>query len=66
MGREYEVEYPGPLFSFNIRVNVDLDYLGNKQYLPKKVSYSGKWDIPGRKQEIGKFKMEVTSTKSKR
>lgn len=66
MGREYEVEYPGPFFSFNIRVNVDLDYLGNKQYLPKKVSYSGKWDIPGRKQEIGKFKMEVTSTKGKR
>lgn len=61
MGREYEVEYPGPLFSFNIRVNVDLDYLGNKQYMPQMVSYSGEWDIPGRKKEIGKFKMQVFS-----
>jgi hypothetical protein len=63
MGREYEVEYPGPFFSFNIKVNVNLDYLGNKQYLPQIVSYSGEWDIPGRKKEIGKFKMQVTSTK---
>jgi len=63
MGREYEVEYPGPFFSFNIQVNVNLDYLGNKQYLPQIVSYSGEWDIPGRKKEIGKFKMQVTSTK---
>lgn len=64
MGREYEVEYPGPFFSFNILVNVNLDYLGNNQYIPQMVNYSGKWDIPGRKQEIGKFKMELTSTKS--
>jgi hypothetical protein len=42
---------------------VNLDYLGNKQYLPQIVSYSGEWDIPGRKKEIGKFKMQVTSTK---
>jgi len=63
IGREYEVAYPGPFLSFNIKVNVDLDYLGNKQYLPKMVSYSGEWDIPGRKKEIGKFKMQVTSTK---
>jgi len=26
------------------------------------VSYSGEWDIPGRKKEIGKFKMQVFST----
>jgi hypothetical protein len=45
-------------------VNVNLDYLGNNQYIPQMVNYSGKWDIPGRKQEIGKFKMELTSTKS--
>ena len=64
MGREYEVEYPGPFFSFNIRVNVNLDYMGNKQYIPQIVNYSGEWDIPGRKKEIGKFKMEVTSTNS--
>jgi len=62
MGREYAVEYPGPFFSFNIRVNVDLDYLGKKQYIPKLVSYSGEWDIPGRTKEIGKFKMQVIST----
>ncbi len=64
MGREYEVEYPGPLFSFNIRVNVNLDYLGNKQYIPQLVNYAGEWDIPGRKKEIGHFKMVVTSPKN--
>lgn len=66
MGREYEVAYPGPFFSFNIQVNVALDYLGNKQYLPKMVNYSGEWDIPGRKKEIGEFSMQVTSTNSNR
>jgi len=59
MGRKYEVVYPGPFFSFNIFVQVDLDYLGNKQYLPNTVKYSGNWDIPGRKREIGRFNMKV-------
>jgi len=59
MGRKYEVVYPGPFFSFNITVQVDLDYLGKKEYLPKTVHYNGKWDIPGRKREIGKFKMSI-------
>lgn len=66
MGRAYEVEYPGPFISFKIKVNVDLYYLGNKEYLPNTVSYSGEWDIPGRKKEIGKFIMQVTSAKERK
>lgn len=64
MGRDYEVKYPGPFFSFNIQVSVALEYLGNNLYMPKMVNYSGEWDIPGRKKETGKFKMMVTSTNS--
>lgn len=61
MGRRYEVVYPGPFFSFNITVQVDLDHLGKNQYLPKLVQYNGHWDIPGRKRETGKFSMQLIS-----
>ena len=59
MGRKYEVLYPGPFFSFNIKVSVALSMISKNSYLPSVVSYEGKWDIPGRKREIGQFKMSI-------
>jgi hypothetical protein len=61
MGRSYEVMYPGPLFNFKIKVDVALEYVGKKQYLPKVIQYDGNWDIPARKREIGRFRMELVS-----
>lgn len=54
MGRKYEMDYQGALFSFDVTMNISLMKLAGK-YLPQKVNYQGRWDVPFRKEERGKF-----------
>lgn len=54
LGRKYELDYQGALFSFDVIMNISLMKLAGK-YLPQVVSYQGRWDVPFRKEERGKF-----------
>lgn len=58
MGRRYSLDYSGPVFSFSIEMAVDLAYAQGR-YLPKKVAYTGKWNVITKKQETGQFSMEL-------
>lgn len=54
MGRKYELDYQGALFSFDVKMDISLLKQSGK-YLPQNVSYQGRWDVPFRKEERGTF-----------
>jgi hypothetical protein len=61
MGRKYDLEYQGVLFSFKVSMDIAL-VKSNGKYLPQKVGYSGRWDVPFRKEEFGRFNCVITPT----
>lgn len=53
LGRNYEIIYQG-LASCTVKMSVELTQF-NGRYLPKKISYDGTWNIPGKPRETGTF-----------
>lgn len=53
LGRNYEIANEG-LASCSVRMSVELTHF-NGHYLPKKISYNGTWNIPGKPRETGDF-----------
>lgn len=56
MARDYELAYRGMLFDFDVKMIVELDKY-QQFYVPTKIKYTGWWDIPARKPEIGEFEL---------
>jgi hypothetical protein len=58
MGRKYELDYQGALFSFAVKMEISLVKQSGK-YLPQSISYQGRWDVPFRKEERGTFTCQI-------
>lgn len=58
VGRNYHMFYQGALFDFDVAMRVLLTKK-QEQYLPTKIEYQGRWNIPTKKPEISRFSMEV-------
>ena len=48
--RDYQYQYSGMLFDFDVNIKVTMDYNGELLY-PAKIDYKGFWDIPFHKEE---------------
>jgi len=58
IARNYQLTYSNLAFSFDVTMNVQLTRLGQK-YFPTLVKYNGRWDVPGKKPEIGTFTIKL-------
>ncbi len=58
VGRRYKMHYDGLLFQFDIYMEVDL-LQRDGQYMPGRVAYLGKWNIPTKQKEHCRFEMEL-------
>lgn len=56
IARSYALQDVTALFSFDIKMYIELNYLFG-EYLPKKIKYNGEWDVPFGKPERLKFTM---------
>jgi hypothetical protein len=54
LGRYVDMHYSNLLFSFNVKMNIELNKF-NGELLPVKVSYQGNWDVPFHKEERVSF-----------
>lgn len=64
LGRYINMKYNNPLFSFDVRMNIETRYFGEDQ-LPVLIQYAGNWDIPFKKKEIAAFVVKMTDIKPK-
>lgn len=58
IARSYALKDVTALFSFDIKMYIELNYLFG-EYLPRKIKYNGEWDIPFGKPERLKFTMNA-------
>ncbi len=54
LARSYQLVYRGSLFDFDVKMDIELEQ-NQGEYLPRKISYDGFWDVPGKKPEISRF-----------
>lgn len=54
LGRYVDLSYHNFLFSFDVKMNIELVKAGN-EYVPAKVTYQGFWDVPFHKTEKCSF-----------
>jgi hypothetical protein len=64
LGRRYHLLYLGWAFDFDVLMDISLTKQGNR-YLPEKIEYRGRWDIPAQKPEIAEFWMEANFSERK-
>ena len=50
LGRFVDMKYSNILFSFDVRMNIEMSYFGEEK-LPSKISYQGDWNVPLKKEE---------------
>lgn len=56
IARVYQLAYDGLFFSFDVNMEIDLDFVEGK-YLPLRINYDGWWNVPFKKKEIGRFEV---------
>lgn len=56
VARKYSLEHSTILYDFDVTMNVKLTKMNN-QYLPEFIEYDGRWDVPAKAPEIGKFSL---------
>ncbi|RMG87940.1 MAG: hypothetical protein D6714_01460 [Bacteroidetes bacterium] len=54
IARRYQLQYSTIFYDFDVQMHIRLTRLGDR-YFPEIIEYDGRWDIPGRKPEIGRF-----------
>ena len=54
LGRYVDLSYHNFLFSFDVRMNIELTRAGD-EYVPAKITYQGSWDVPFHKAEKCSF-----------
>ena len=54
LGRYVDLSYHNFLFSFDVKMNIELSKAGD-EYVPAKVTYQGFWDVPFHKTERASF-----------
>lgn len=54
IARDYQLEYYGALFDFDIHIEIELKKLGDL-YVPELMKYRGWWNVPTKKKEICHF-----------
>ena len=63
IARTYALKDITPMFSFDIKMFIELNY-DFGEYIPIKIKYNGKWDVPFKKGEQIKFEMNCSNYKS--
>lgn len=58
LGRFFDMDYSNLLFSFDVRMNIQANYVGD-QILPVLIQYAGNWDVPFKKKEISSFSVKL-------
>ena len=58
LGRVYDIVYKG-IASCDVHMEVELTKI-DTQYLLRKISYEGTWNIPGKKRETGTFEAALS------
>lgn len=58
LGRFFDMDYSNLLFSFDVRMNIQANYVGD-QILPILIQYAGNWDVPFKKKEISSFMVKL-------
>ncbi len=54
LGRYIDMRYKTPLFDFDVRMNIELNYVG-EELLPVRITYDGNWNIPFKRKEAAAF-----------
>ncbi|MCO4292884.1 hypothetical protein NF867_08430 [Solitalea sp. MAHUQ-68] len=57
LGRYIDMSYDNFAFSFDVKMNIDMNYIGD-DLLPVRISYNGNWDVPFKKKEIAAFNVK--------
>lgn len=60
VGRQYHLDYSGALFSFDIKMEIELGKIG-EYYLPKFIAYDGFWNVVTKRKERGQFSCKIIS-----
>ena len=60
--RAYRLQYSNIIFQFDIHMEID-NYLTGDKLVPRRISYSGWWDIPTKKPEIIDFDLNCSGYK---
>ena len=63
VARNYQLQYEGPLFDFDVSMQIRLGKLGDL-YVPQWLQYDGYWDVPAHKPEICRFEAKFYSFQS--
>lgn len=63
LGRFFDMDYSNLLFSFDVRMNIEANYVGD-QILPVLIQYAGNWDVPFKKKEISSFSVTLHDFKT--
>ena len=56
IARKYSLSHSTPIYDFDVSMNVQLGK-HKGQYIPELIEYDGRWDIPAKAPEIGKFRL---------
>lgn len=59
VGRSYHLRYDG-IFSFNVKMKVDVTKLEDNFYVPTFIAYDGQWSVPTQDTEKCKFSMSLS------
>ncbi len=59
VGRSYHLRYDG-IFSFNVKMQVDVTKLEDNFYVPTFIAYDGQWSVPTQDTEKCKFSMSLS------
>ena len=56
VGRYYDLSYKSTLFGLDVKMNVETTMI-ESNLIPKKISYAGYWNIPGKSPEVADIKL---------
>ena len=60
--RNFHIKTSNWIYKADVIMNIELQPLDNR-YIPREISYFGRWDIPGSKEENGNFKILINPIK---
>jgi hypothetical protein len=58
VARVYHLRYDG-IFSFNVKMQIEVSKLGEDFYIPTKITYDGQWSVPIKDTEKCTFNMQL-------